>query len=63
MAVPHMSGKTVICGHTPQTSGYPVNLGHTICLDTADWLTCLDLSSNEYWQANNEGETRQLLVE
>ena len=59
---PHMSGKTVICGHSPQESGRPLDLGHTIAIDTfafADlWLTCIDPDSGEYWQANEQGRTR-----
>ncbi|MDJ0529103.1 MAG: metallophosphoesterase family protein, partial [Microcystis sp. M53600_WE12] len=27
----HSSGKTMICGHTSQKSGKPINLGHAIC--------------------------------
>ncbi|QQE64335.1 hypothetical protein GFS31_10150 [Leptolyngbya sp. BL0902] len=60
---PHPSGKTLICGHTPQRSGYPLNLGHTVCLDTAacegQWLTCLEVNSGEIWQANQEGHLRR----
>lgn len=60
---PHMSGKTVVCGHSPQLSGRPLDLGHTIGIDTfafgRGWLTCLDPDSGEYWQANEEGEVRK----
>lgn len=56
---PHESGKTVICGHTAQRSGQPLNFGHTICIDTwvygAGWLTCLDVDSGQYWQARDDG--------
>ncbi len=59
----HMSGKTVICGHSPQDSGVPINLGHTIGIDTyafADlWLTCLDPVSGEFWQANEFGDRQK----
>ncbi len=60
---PHISGKTMICGHTAQKSGLPLNMGHAICLDTwvydpAGWLTCLNVDSGEYWQANERGQTR-----
>ncbi len=62
-ARPHCSGKTFVCGHTAQRSGQPINLGHTICIDTfvygeGGWLTCLDVDSGTYWQANQEGESR-----
>ena len=53
---PHISGKTMICGHTSQRSGLPLNHGHAICIDTRvyskGWLTCLDISSGKLWQAN-----------
>jgi len=56
----HCSGKTMVCGHTPQQSGKPLNLGHTVCIDTwvygEGWLTCLDVTSGQYWQANQRGE-------
>lgn len=57
---PHMSGKTWICGHTPQKTGRPLNLGYAICLDTwvygKGWLTALDLDSGQVIQANQRGE-------
>ena len=60
---PHKSGKTIICGHTPQKEGYPLVSDHIICIDTfacrGGWLTCLDIDSGEYWQANEEGQTRK----
>lgn len=58
----HVSGKTLICGHTRQKSGWPLDLGTTICIDTniydGGWLTCLDVHSGRIWQANERGETR-----
>jgi Calcineurin-like phosphoesterase len=60
---PHVSGKTMICGHTAQASGWPLNAGHAVCLDTkvyaTGWLTCLDVASGVFWQANEDGQTRQ----
>jgi serine/threonine protein phosphatase 1 len=62
---PHCSGKIMVCGHTRQVSGLPLNLGHTVCIDTGayaegsfGWLTCLDVLNSRYWQANQKGETR-----
>ena len=60
---PHCSGKTMICGHTPQENGYPVHHGHAICIDTGvyleeGWLTCLDVETGEYWQGNQAGNSR-----
>jgi serine/threonine protein phosphatase 1 len=59
---PHESGKTMICGHTAQRSGRPLVLDRAVCIDTCvygdGWLTCLDVESEVYWQANKNGETR-----
>jgi serine/threonine protein phosphatase 1 len=59
---PHASGKIMICGHTSQKSGRPRGLGHAVCIDTwaygQGWLTCLDVGSGKYWQADQQGETR-----
>lgn len=60
---PHMSGKIMVCGHTEQRSGLPLVLDRAICIDTwaygGGWLTCLDVTSGEWWQANERGETRK----
>ncbi|MFM8891242.1 MAG: metallophosphoesterase family protein [Planctomycetia bacterium] len=60
---PHESGLTMVCGHTPQHSGWPLDLGHAVCLDTGagfgGWLTCLDLAHGFCWKANERGETRE----
>lgn len=60
---PHKSGKRVICGHTAQGTGMIRNLGFATCIDTSvvfgGWLTCLDVRSNRYWQANEQGQTRE----
>ena len=59
---PHESGKTIICGHTAQHSGVPANVGHAICIDTwvygRGWLTCLDVETGQYWQADEHGLIR-----
>ncbi len=53
---PHASGKTVIVGHTPQTSGEVLDLGHIICIDTdcsrGGWLTALEVRSGEIIRAS-----------
>lgn len=63
---PHCSGKIMICGHTEQRSGVPLVLERAICIDTwaygGGWLTCLDVMTNEYWQANELGETRTGII-
>jgi serine/threonine protein phosphatase 1 len=58
----HMSGKVMICGHTPQPSGFPTNYGSAVCIDTdvnrAGWLTCLEPATGRFWQARDDGGTR-----
>jgi serine/threonine protein phosphatase 1 len=61
--VRHVSGKTMICGHTRQPTGLPWNMGTTICIDTGaydrlGWLTCLDVQTGHVWQANQLGKVR-----
>lgn len=59
---PHRSGKRIICGHSPQRSGDIKDFGFAACIDTGPatggWLTCLDAASGKFWQANEEGKTR-----
>jgi serine/threonine protein phosphatase 1 len=59
---PHRTGKQIICGHTPQRSGQIKAVGFATCIDTAaasgGWLTCLDVESGKYWQANERGSIR-----
>ena len=59
---PHFSGKRIICGHTSQKSGLPLDIGHAVCIDTfccgGLWLSALDVTTNRVWQANHRGETR-----
>jgi serine/threonine protein phosphatase 1 len=56
---PHDSGKVIVCGHTPQKSGHPMNRGYAICLDThasgGAMLTCMELESGRVWQADARG--------
>ena len=64
---PHCSGKTMVCGHTSQHSGLPLNIGHAVCIDTwvygTGWLTCLEVATGHYWQANQKGELREANLE
>lgn len=59
---PHRSGKTAIVGHTPQTTGEVLDLGHLICIDTYcigdGWLTALEVNSRQLWQVSKQGEVR-----
>ena len=58
----HKSGKKIICGHTPDRSGQIKDLDFAICIDTGPanggWLTCLDVNSGAYWQADEKSNTR-----
>ena len=58
----HVSGKTVVVGHTPQLSGEVLDRGHLICIDTFcfgdGWLTALDVQSKQVWQADKQGTVR-----
>ncbi len=60
---PHVSGKTVIVGHTPQLDGEVLDLGYLICIDTfcygGGWLTAIDVDTREVWQADREGQLRR----
>lgn len=65
---PHQSGKVMVCGHTAQKSGLPLNLGHAVCIDTwvygeTGWLSCLDTASEVVTQANQLREVRHLRLD
>lgn len=59
---PHPSGKRIVCGHTPQKEGEPLCLTGWTCIDTfacgTGWLTCLDVATDEFYQANQPGASR-----
>ncbi len=61
-SAPHHSGKIMVCGHTAQKSGMPLDIGHAVCIDTfvygSGWLTCLEVETDRLWQARQSGETR-----
>lgn len=60
---PHVSGKTVIVGHSAQRSGRIRDYGHVKCIDTncvhGGWLTGMDVSAGTLWQSNQQGQTRR----
>jgi serine/threonine protein phosphatase 1 len=62
----HQSGKVIICGHTPQKTGRPLNKGFAVCLDTNAYaggpLTCLDIDSGQIWQAQANGRVQRALI-
>jgi serine/threonine protein phosphatase 1 len=59
---PHYSGKTVIVGHTPQTSGEVLDLGHVLCLDTdcsrGGWLSGLEVGTGKIIQVDRQGRPK-----
>jgi len=60
----HVSGKTLVCGHTRQDEGWPLCWPGGVCLDTGvyegpGWLSCLLVESGEVVQANRHGEIRR----
>jgi serine/threonine protein phosphatase 1 len=59
----HQSAKVIVCGHTPQKSGRPLNKGFAICLDTnacrGGPLTCLEVGTGRVWQADANGRVRR----
>lgn len=60
--VPLASGQRVICGHTSQKEGLPVRSPGWVCIDTFaygdGWLTCLDVLTDEFYQADEAGRYR-----
>ena len=63
--LPHLSGKIVIAGHTPQTGGEPLDLGFLKVIDTdvcrGGWLTALEPKTGKVLQANDRGDVREEL--
>ncbi len=59
---PHFSGKGVVVGHTEQKDAEILDLGFAMCIDTVcwkyGWLTAIDISSREVWQASRWGMLR-----
>lgn len=58
----HVSGKVAIVGHTPQSDGELLDLGHVKCIDTfcfgGGWLTALDVDTGRVWQVDRDGHLR-----
>ena len=63
MPGPHISGKIVWVGHSPQLNGRVADLGHMVCIDTyccgGMYLTAIDVDSRETWQADRSGKLRE----
>ncbi|MBX2852643.1 MAG: metallophosphoesterase [Phycisphaeraceae bacterium] len=58
-ALPHESGKIIVCGHSSTKSGTPEDLGHTIAVETKSWLNCVDVVRGTIWRADSNGLTDQ----
>jgi serine/threonine protein phosphatase 1 len=60
---PHVSGKIVVAGHTPQDSGDMLDLGFFKVIDTdatrGGWLTALDINSGKIVQSNQDRQLRR----
>jgi len=63
LPAPHVSGKRVFVGHTPQGGGNVLNGGHVICLDTycfgGGYLTAFDLDTGDQIQTDHHGHLRR----
>ena len=59
---PHSSGKPVVAGHTPQTSGEPLDLGFLKIIDTDcsrdGWLTALNVPEGSMIQSDKRGKIK-----
>lgn len=57
---PHISGKTIICGHSEQKDGKVLLQEGIICIDTwaygGGYLTALEINTMQAHQANNQGD-------
>ena len=64
---PHVSGKTVIAGHTPQMSGEILDLGFLKLIDTnacrGGWLTAWEAPFGNVVQANDNRNVRRSIPE
>lgn len=56
--VPHISGKTIICGHSAQKSGKVYQSPNLICIDTdshgGGYLTALEVETMTVWQVGSQ---------
>ncbi len=60
---PHLSGKRVYVGHTPQLNGCVLDAGHLVCMDTfcfgGGFLTAMNLETSETFQTDRHGHLRR----
>lgn len=63
MPSPHISGKRVFVGHTPQPFGQILNTEHLVCIDTYcfgnGYLSAMNLESGELIQVDRYGHLRR----
>ncbi len=63
LPLPHCSGRLAIVGHTPDAEGEIFDAGHLRCIDTCcyggGWLTALEVTRGQVWQADDEGHLRE----
>ena len=63
LPLPHVSGKRVFFGHTPQPTGNVLDAGHLVCIDTycfgGGFLTAFDIDSNDLIQVDHHGHLRR----
>ncbi len=59
---PHMSGKRVLVGHTPQADGQVLDRGHLVCIDTYcfgyGYLTAYEIGGKAIIQADRHGHVK-----
>lgn len=59
---PHLTGNTVVVGHTETRDSEILDLGFAVCIDTAcwrhGWLTALNVLDGRVWQASRWGVLR-----
>jgi len=64
---PHVSGKRVFVGHTPQPAGNVLDLGHLVCVDTycfgTGYLTAMNVDNDEMIQVDRKGFRRRVPAE
>ena len=64
---PHVSGKRVFVGHTPQAGGVVLDLGYLVCVDTYcfgnGYLTAMNIDTDEVIQVDKKGFRRRVPAE
>ncbi|SMP63447.1 serine/threonine protein phosphatase 1 [Neorhodopirellula lusitana] len=64
---PHVSGKRIYMGHTPQPNGEILRRSHMVVVDTycfgGGFLTALDLETDAIVQADRHGHVRRVPIE